>query len=62
MDRLNELKRWLDKDLLERGLPARQLLFIPILHNPDVVILQLHGWSVNLYSDGTWIIEDTSGG
>ena len=36
--------------------------FLPIMHNKDVVILQFHGWSINLHEDGTWIWEATDGG
>jgi hypothetical protein len=35
---------------------------IAICHNKEVVFLQFCGWSINLYADGTWIVEDTSGG
>ncbi len=33
-----------------------------ITHNKDVVFLQFNGWSINLYSDGQWVWEDTTGG
>jgi hypothetical protein len=35
---------------------------IPILHNPEVIYLQYFGWSINLYPDGTYFVEDTEGG
>ena len=35
---------------------------IPILHNKDRLFLQMCGWSINLYDDGTWDWEDTTGG
>jgi hypothetical protein len=38
---------------------GREISFIPITHNDDVVFLQFCGWSINLYKDGTWMIEDT---
>ncbi len=33
-----------------------------ITHNKDVVFIQFNGWSINLYSDGSYRIEDTTGG
>ena len=36
--------------------------FIPILRNDNEIILQFNGWSINLYSDGTYIWEATDGG
>ena len=41
---------------------GKSLIILPILHNKDMIILQLHGWSINLYDDGTWIWEATDGG
>lgn len=41
--------------------PSR-IVVIPILYNDDVIILQMGGWSINLYKDGTWIWEATDGG
>jgi hypothetical protein len=35
---------------------------LPVLHNENVIILQFGGWAVNLYPDGTWLWEDTTGG
>lgn len=35
---------------------------LPIIHNDDYVVLQYCGWSLNLYEDGTWIIDFTEGG
>lgn len=35
---------------------------IPILHNENKIFLQFCGWSINLYDDGTWCWEDTTGG
>lgn len=36
---------------------------VPITHDPQQIILQFYGWSVNLRADGTWWVdEDTSGG
>jgi hypothetical protein len=35
---------------------------LPVLSNKDVIILQFGGWSINLYPDGKWIWEDTTGG
>lgn len=33
-----------------------------ILHNKNQIILQFCGWSINLYEDGTYEWEDTTGG
>ena len=41
---------------------VHQCLVLPILHNPDQIILQFNGWSINLHDDGTWEWEDTTGG
>ena len=35
---------------------------IPILHNSGKIYLQFCGWSINLFDDGTWHWEDTTGG
>lgn len=35
---------------------------LPILHNDEVLYLQFWGWSLNLYPDGTYMVEDTEGG
>ena len=35
---------------------------IPIIHNEDVIFLQFSGWSINLYSDGTFAVKVTEGG
>jgi len=35
---------------------------IPIIHNEGKIYLQFRGWSINLYDDGTWCWEDTTGG
>lgn len=35
---------------------------IPITHNKGKIYLQFCGWSINLYDDGTWCWEDTTGG
>jgi hypothetical protein len=35
---------------------------IPILHNKGEIYLQFCGWSINLFDDGTWDWEDTTGG
>ncbi len=40
----------------------RQVTPIPILHNEGKIYLQFCGWSINLYDDGTWCWEDTTGG
>lgn len=34
----------------------------PILHNKEVIYLQGIGFSINLYPNGKWIFEDTTGG
>lgn len=34
----------------------------PILHNKNVIYLQGTGFSINLYPNGEWIFEDTTGG
>jgi hypothetical protein len=34
----------------------------PILHNKHVIYLQGLGFSINLYPDGKWVFEDTTGG
>lgn len=31
-------------------------------HNKHAIYLQMNGWSINLYDDGTWFWEDTTGG
>jgi hypothetical protein len=54
MDRLDTVRELMKDD------PDK--LPIPILHNKDVILLQFHGWSVNLQRDGSWWWEDTSGG
>ena len=33
-----------------------------ITHNEGKIYLQFCGWSLNLYDDGTWCWEDTTGG
>jgi len=48
----DDLKDWL----------AKTPEYIPITHNEDVIFLQFSGWSVNLYSDGTYAVEVTEGG
>lgn len=35
---------------------------LPVLHDEKVIILQFGGWAINLYPDGRWIWEDTTGG
>jgi hypothetical protein len=42
--------------------PSHIVDVLPILHNDNLIILQFKGWSINLYDDGTYIWEDTSGG
>lgn len=59
---LAELRRWICQDLTPGKDLDPALKVTPIMHNEGVIILQLHGWSINLYADGTWIAEDTSGG
>lgn len=39
-----------------------EVTILPIIHNDDVIILQLDGWSINLNRDGTWLWEDSGGG
>ena len=41
---------------------GKQVTPIPILHNHGEIYLQFCGWSINLYKDGTWCFEDTTGG
>ena len=36
--------------------------FLAITHNPDKVLLQFSGWSINLYRDGSYAVEITEGG
>jgi hypothetical protein len=44
----------------ERGPTPVEVL--PILSNSGMVILQFNGWSINLYDDGSYIMEATDGG
>ena len=65
-DSIEELKKLLkdeDKvlDILNE-VSCNEISILPILHNEDVIILQLNGWSINLYKDGTWIWTATDGG
>lgn len=50
------------KKLIKGETPYETCEFIPILHNDHCVYLQFGGWSINLYNDGTWCWEDTTGG
>lgn len=63
---LESLKSWLASEARypqqnSVGLD-KHLVVLPITHNSNVVILQFNGWSVNLYADGTYIVEATDGG
>jgi hypothetical protein len=59
-DRNYELKRYLAMDFKDSK--DNTLNMMPIMHNKDVVYLQLCGWSINLKSDGTWHVQVTEGG
>lgn len=58
---LAEVKDMIRQEQLDLG--GQPILdAIPILHNPDRIILQMTGWSINLNADGTWYWEATDGG
>jgi hypothetical protein len=54
-----ELKTWLREEDSKTKLIKE---VIPIFHNKELIILQFLGWSINLYSDGTYKLEVTEGG
>jgi hypothetical protein len=54
------------KEMLEeeKALPRNAesgLKVSPVTHNEGRIFLQFCGWSINLYEDGTWDWEDTTG-
>jgi hypothetical protein len=66
-NKINEIRKLLNEetdiqknrpDIRNRG----DIGFISITHNKEVIFLQMCGWSINLYKDGTWNWEDTTGG
>jgi len=68
MNNLEKVKELLKEEIRDMKNKKRIKLFKddltidPILHNKDMIILQMWGWSINLLEDGTWFWEDTSGG
>ncbi|MGI9302905.1 MAG: hypothetical protein ACR2RB_09380 [Gammaproteobacteria bacterium] len=48
----DDLKLWLEEEHD----------FLPLNHQFNVIFLQFHGWSINLYRDGTYAVEVTEGG
>ena len=57
---LNKLKSFLREEIdIQKD---KTITVIPIMHNEDVVYLQFYGWSINLYPNGTYVIEATDGG
>jgi len=68
MNNLEKVKELLKEEIRDMKNKKRIKLFKddltidPILHNENMIILQLWGWSINLLEDGTWFWEDTSGG
>ena len=60
---LNKLKSFLRKEInVQKEVKDKTITVIPITHNEDVVYLQFYGWSINLYPNGTYVIEATDGG
>lgn len=54
------VREYLSRDIAR--LKSNSIPMIPIMHNTDVVYLQMCGWSINLKPDGTWCTEVTEGG
>ena len=52
-DKLGELRKFILSD---------DYKFTPFMNDKDFVVLQFNGWAINLYSDGNWVVVDTSGG
>lgn len=59
---LNKLKSFLREEIEIEADGNKLITVIPIIHNEDVVYLQFYGWSINLYPNGTYVIEATDGG
>jgi hypothetical protein len=57
-----ELVRTLLVESSPTGPSNLQMDATPITHNGDVLFIQFSGWSINLYTDGTWAAENTTGG
>ncbi len=58
-DTLDLVKMWFKEEMRFTRRPEVS----PILHNNHLVILQMSGWAIILYEDGTWVFDaDTSGG
>lgn len=51
------------QDLYNNGVDLENfdmsLSILPILHNEGKIILQFHGWSINLLENGKWFWEAT---
>ena len=62
-DRLAELDRFLDGNTIRKQFNDVDMLVSPIVRKgKGETVLQFSGWAIQLYSDGTWIVTDTSGG
>ena len=55
-NRVEELKRFIGSSNVPLENPT------PINHNKDAITLQFNGWSIDFRSDGSFIVNDTSGG
>lgn len=56
---MQKVKEFLE---IEKEYNLNTVNVLPILHNSGLIILQMHGWSINLQSNGTWYWEATDGG
>ena len=62
INQISEVKRFLEDEKKIENNKDSLVSIIPITRNDDKVYLQFCGWSINLYADGTWCWEDTTGG
>ena len=62
-DRLAELERFMEGDLtIEDRMPKLPKPWIIRSGLEKATKLQFCGWAISLNSNGTWYVEDTSGG
>ena len=62
-DKLAELDRFLDGNTIRKQFNDVDMLVSPIVRKAATeTVLQFCGWAISLNSNGTWFVEDTSGG